>query len=185
LAKDTSTLSEQTMKTVSTLLFICLLLVANNNCNAKGSNTSLRNLNPYFNTNGLGLRALHNAEVDSNKRKDRKTRTLTSPLITTKSTSTAVTDTTPPPPPPQPLQTIDNDTVLFQQAAIVGLISATMGHIYGLILDRSVNVVWKDIPNFILGSGKSALVLFCHMNSCVQYEVSTRPLLHLTLLCLH
>jgi len=171
------------MKTVSSLLNICLLLLVNN-CNAKDSSTSLRNLNPYFNTNGLGLKALHNAEVDSNKRKDRKTRTLTSPLITTKST---VTDTPPPPlPPPQPLQTIDNNTVLFQQAAIVGLISATMGHIYGLILDRSVNVVWKDIPNFILGSGKSALVLlFCYMNSCVQYEVSTRPLLHLTLLCLH
>ena len=174
------------MKTVSTLLFICLLLVANNNCNAKGSSTSLRNLNPYFNTNGLGLKALHNAEVDSNKRKDRKTRTLTSPLITTKSSTAVITDTPTPPLPPPPLQqTDDNDTVLFQQAAIVGLISATMGHIYGLILDRSVNVVWKDIPNFILGSGKSALVLFCHMNSCVQYEVSTMPLLHLTLLCLH
>ena len=32
-------------------------------------------------------------------------------------------------------------------------------------------------------SGKSALVLLCQMNSCVQYGVLTSLLLHLTSLC--
>jgi len=33
--------------------------------------------------------------------------------------------------------------------------------------------------------GKSAFVLFYHMNSCVQYKVSTTLLLYLTLVCLY
>ena len=51
--------------------------------------------------------------------------------------------------------------------------------------------LWRDIydkicdaRHFIYVAGKSALVLFCCMNSFVQYEASTRSLLHLTLLCL-
>ena len=39
---------------------------------------------------------------------------------------------------------------LFRQAAIVGVITAAMGHIYGIILDKTVEGVWKKIPNFII-----------------------------------
>ena len=35
------------------------------------------------------------------------------------------------------------------------------------------------------GAGKSALVLFYHVNSCVQYKVSVTWVLHLNLVCLY
>jgi len=46
-----------------------------------------------------------------------------------------------------------------------------------------------DIPllsggNITLDTGKSALVLFYHMNSCVQYEASMTWILQLSFVCL-
>mmetsp|Transcript_31597 Transcript_31597/g.66440 ORF Transcript_31597/g.66440 Transcript_31597/m.66440 type:complete len:562 (+) Transcript_31597:53-1738(+) len=42
-----------------------------------------------------------------------------------------------------------NDTILFRQAATVGIVTAAMGHVYGLILDKAVKGVWTDLPDLI------------------------------------
>lgn len=49
---------------------------------------------------------------------------------------------------------VENDEgILFRQAAIVGIVTATMGHIYGHILDGTVKGVWSYLPNYLLQRG--------------------------------
>ena len=43
----------------------------------------------------------------------------------------------------------NDDGILFRQAAIVGIITAAMGHVYGLILDGAVKAVWNYLPNYL------------------------------------
>src|SRR5210317_1179186 len=47
----------------------------------------------------------------------------------------------------------NDDGILFRQAAIVGIVTATMGHVYGHILDGTVKGVWNYLPNFLLHRG--------------------------------
>ncbi|KAK1740415.1 CLC voltage-gated chloride channel [Skeletonema marinoi] len=46
-----------------------------------------------------------------------------------------------------------DDGILFRQAAIIGIVTAAMGHVYGHILDGTVKGVWKYVPNYLQKRG--------------------------------
>ena len=63
---------------------------------------------------------------------------------------------------------------------LVGIgITPALGAINAFKNTRRVNLIWA-----VRDPGKSALVLFYDMNSCVQYEASMTWILQLNLVCL-
>ncbi len=47
----------------------------------------------------------------------------------------------------------DDEGILFRQAAIVGIVTAAMGHVYGHILGGTVKGVWDYLPNYLQTRG--------------------------------
>ena len=47
----------------------------------------------------------------------------------------------------------NDDGILFRQAAIIGIVTAAMGHVYGHILDGTVKGVWNYLPNYLKKRG--------------------------------
>ncbi|KAL7541827.1 hypothetical protein ACHAXR_011260 [Thalassiosira sp. AJA248-18] len=72
----------------------------------------------------------------------------------------------------------DEDCILFRQAAQVGIVTAAMGHMYGAILDRTVNGLWTDIPNLLLKRGvkvgPSYIAYTCTAGGLIMGLLSTK-----------
>ena len=72
----------------------------------------------------------------------------------------------------------DDGTLVFRQAAQVGLVTAAMGHIYGQILDKTVTGVWNDIPSILqkrgVKVGPSYIAYTCALGGLIMGLLSSQ-----------